>query len=492
MPASSPATRSSSLTIHTVDPDGRIMNTLGGAASSASPPGTPIHEALAHLASRERIEAAIDDLKTGRLHSISWSLVERPGTDDGTRHVQLHISPIRESNHAIHSYVFCITDGSPSERLNRALIEAAVAINAATDELAIFREAARQASSILNAEEVVVAIMPDTGSSLQTVAHTGHSDIRIDELADRLRAFAGSSAMPSCVTARASDTNMEVMAPVRSDSAFGVRTPNAFLVATVPQSSLREFSGDVEHTLATIAWMTRAALEKDQRLRARASSELLASTGNVAARIAQELRSSLLGVASAVQLLRFRASEDPVMERNIGRMMRDIDRLNRMSASLMELGGSEHLELVPADPDDVWDAVIEEHRGRMESRSIVLNRTRANGTARCALDAERLARAFSHVLLNAIENAPEASDLTLVSEQADDGSWTCQLTNAGAPVSEETLQRAFEVLFSTRADGTGIGLALSRRIMDEHNGTIGLESVDTGGVTATFSLPCAE
>lgn len=96
------------------------------------------------------------------------------------------------------------------------------------------------------------------------------------------------------------------------------------------------------------------------------------------------------------------------------------------------------------------------------------------------------------MLLNAIENAPEASDLTLVSEYEDDGSWTCRLTNGGAPLSEETLQRAFEVLFSTRADGTGIGLALSRRIMDEHNGTIELESVETGGVTARFSLPCAE
>lgn len=492
MPASSPTTRSSSLTIHTVDPDGRIMNTLGGAANSVSPPGTPIHEALAHLASRERIEAAVDDLKTGRLHSISWSLVGRPGTDDDARHVQLHISPIRESDHAIHSYVFCVADGSRSERLNRSLIEAAVAINAATDEVAIYREAARQASSVLNADDVVVATTPDTGSPLQVVAHLGHSDVRTEELAERLRTVAGSSAMPHDATARAAGTNVEVIAPVHTDSANGLHTPNAFLVATVPQSSLREFSGDAEHTLATIAWITRAALEKDRRLRARASSELLASTGNVAARIAQELRSSLLGVASAVQLLRFRASEDPVMERNIGRMMRDIDRLNRMSASLMELGGSEQLELVPADPDDVWDAVIEEHRGRMESRSIVLNRTRAIGTARCALDAERLARAFSHVLLNAIENAPEASDLTLVSEYEDDGSWTCRLTNGGAPLSEETLQRAFEVLFSTRADGTGIGLALSRRIMDEHNGTIELESVETGGVTARFSLPCAE
>src|SRR5690606_6071500 len=201
---------------------------------------------------------------------------------------------------------------------------------------------------------------------------------------------------------------------------------------------------------------------------------------------------SLLGVSSAIQLVRFRAREDPVMEKNIGRIMREVERLNRMSTSLQELGGREAVQLAPGDPDAAWETVLEEHQGRLEARSLALRRSRAATSARCAVNEERLARAFSQVLLNAIENAPEASDLTLESETLPDGGWQCRLVNGGPVVPADTLSRAFEIFFSTRSDGSGIGLALCRRIMDEHHGTIDLTSSEPAGTTATFWLPAAE
>ena len=96
---------------------------------------------------------------------------------------------------------------------------------------------------------------------------------------------------------------------------------------------------------------------------------------------------------------------------------------------------------------------------------------------------------FVNVLLNAIDAAPEASDLTLTTTTLANGAWRCELHNGGEPVPPDTLRRAFEIFFSTKPGGTGIGLALCQRIIDEHRGTITLESEPGNGTTAVVMLP---
>jgi signal transduction histidine kinase len=215
------------------------------------------------------------------------------------------------------------------------------------------------------------------------------------------------------------------------------------------------------------------------------------ATGEVAAGVAQELRNPLFAISSAAQLLRFRAREDPVVEKNVGRILREVERLNRMATSLLEYGRPNPLALHPGDPDTVWDAVIEDERGYLEARSLELRRTRAHPHARCAIDAEQLAQVFVNLLVNAADAAPEASDLTLASELLPTGAWRCRLGNGGPPIPADVLPRVFEIFFSTKAGGTGIGLALCQRIVEAHGGTIGIDSTPAAGTTVTVTLPGA-
>src|SRR5690242_9225593 len=80
---------------------------------------------------------------------------------------------------------------------------------------------------------------------------------------------------------------------------------------------------------------------------------------NVAAAIAHELRNPVYGITSAAQLLRYRVSDDPLVERNIGRIMREAERLNALVAALLEYGRPEPVRLSPAVPDDVWVDVLQ-------------------------------------------------------------------------------------------------------------------------------------
>ena len=210
---------------------------------------------------------------------------------------------------------------------------------------------------------------------------------------------------------------------------------------------------------------------------------------HAAAGVARELRGPLTGIASAAQLLRFRMRDDPVVEKNVGRLLRETERLNRLAGSLAEFGRAEPLPLAPGDPELVWDRVVDDLRGELESRSLKLRRTRAHGHPRVRIEPERLSTAFSTLLVNAIEHATDATDLRLDAE-AVAGGWRCRLTSPGATLDDEASARAFELFFSTRPGSSGLGLPLARRILGEHGGTVALERTDEGTV-AVVELPAA-
>lgn len=212
--------------------------------------------------------------------------------------------------------------------------------------------------------------------------------------------------------------------------------------------------------------------------------------GEVAAGIARELRQPLLAISSAAQLLRFRVADDPVVEKNIGRILREVERLNAFSSALLDYASGDAPHLVPADPDALWDDVLRNERGRLESRALLLQRTRAEPAAQCPLDAVQMRRLFVELLENAAEAAPEGTDLTLDSSVTDDGAWHCRLRNAGTEVTPDVLARVFDLFYSSRPGSAGIGLALAQRIAEDHGGSIALES-DAGGTTATLTLPAA-
>lgn len=211
---------------------------------------------------------------------------------------------------------------------------------------------------------------------------------------------------------------------------------------------------------------------------------------DISAGIAQELRSPLFGISSAAQLLRFRVKDDPVVEKNVGRILREVERLNSIVASLLEYGRPTPLHLQPGDPDVVWDGVLEKHRGRLESRALHLDRARSEPPVFCSIDPQQLAEVFLNVLGNAVDAAPEGSRLSLSSSAGADGTWHCRLHNHGPAIPADVLPRVFELFFSTKG-ATGIGLSLARRIVEEHGGSISLGSAPASGTAATIVLPPA-
>jgi len=355
---------------------------------------------------------------------------------------------------------------------------------------------AHQVLRAVPCDAVVLALADEETAALRIVHQVGYGDPDIDgddpaaaaraaRLEERLTPHWLQALASRCVLLHHAERGLELTAPLTS--AEGVVGAMTVLADDIESPQRLE---EAERVLETLAAQTAAAIERAWLVRRVEQKRRLEAIGEVAAGVAHELRNPLFGISSAAQLLRFRTREDPVVEKNVGRILREVERLNRMVTSLLEYGRPNTLRLAPGDPDAVWDEVLDAQRGLLESRAVVMQRQRAEPAASAQrIDPEQLAQVFTNILINAVDAAPEASDLTLVSAALPNGGWRCRLHNGGAAIAPDVLPRVFEIFFSTKQGGTGIGLALCQRIMDEHGGAITIESAPESGTAVTVMLP---
>ena len=510
------------LTIWTCDLDGRITSVNRAWARFAEANGAPrladeqsvtgrsVWDVITDDASREQLERGLALLRSGRAPFVRWEFpCDAP---DEERVFLMQISPVHLDPHDVHAvsgFAFSTVDITPSHRSREALIHTGIALSRTLDLDRVYAEVAQQARRAVRGEAFCLAVADEETAAFRVVHQYGFerelpereatseggsdgstSPALAEAIERRLKPVWLESLANERVVMRHSDHGLELTAPVMSaEGVLGAMTVRADDIES-PQRL-----DEATRLLTTLAAQTAAAIERSWLVRRVEHKRRLEAIGEVAAGVAHELRNPLFGISSAAQLLRFRVADDPVVDKNVGRILREVERLNRMVTALLEYGRHSAAVLVPGDPEAVWDDVLEGERGRLESRGLVLTKERADppggGPPRHHIDAEQLAQVFLNVLVNAVDAAPEGSDLALTYTTLPSGAWRCRLHNGGPAIPPEVLSRVFEIFYSTKPGGTGIGLALCQRIIDEHRGTIVLESAPEAGTAVTITLPAA-
>lgn len=468
--------------------------------------GTSIFDAFADDASRLQIERAMAVLRDTDIPAVRW---EFPcSSPDEERVFLMHISAIR-GEQGVEGYVFSSADISASHQSREALINTGIALSHAIEVEPVYDEVSRQVRRAVRSIGVVIAVADEETASPRIVHRWGYTgEPSTPALQQRL--------LPAWLDALASRHNVlspyalstnDASVPSGNHARANARTNARPLELTVPLSgaegvlgaitlvvTLREGSpqlAEAERDIATIAAQTAVAIERAWLVKRVEHKRRLEALGEVATGIAHELRNPLFGISSAAQLLLFRTQNDPAVEKNVSRILREVNRLSNMVTSLLDFGRPAPIQLQLANPETLWDEVLELEQARLDAHHITLRRILPEHPVNCLLDSAQLKQVYLNILVNAVDAAPPRSVVTLASSVLPNGGWRCRLTNGGAPIPAEVLPHVFEFFYSTKTGGTGIGLALCQRIMDEHGGSIAIESSHEHGTTVTLALPPA-
>jgi signal transduction histidine kinase len=214
-------------------------------------------------------------------------------------------------------------------------------------------------------------------------------------------------------------------------------------------------------------------------------AERLAAIGELAGIIGHDLRNPLQGIRSAVYYLKAHSSDQSKVNRE---MLEEIDgcidRSDKIINDLIEYAQIINLEALPTDPKIlVLNALA---RVKAPPNITVVDET--SDKPILTVDSNRIERVFEGIIKNAYDAMPDGGKLT-VSCRKSFSKAVFDFQDTGSGMDQETLSKMWTPLFTTKAKGMGLGLAICRRIVEAHGGSITAKSARGKGTTITVTLP---
>jgi signal transduction histidine kinase len=232
----------------------------------------------------------------------------------------------------------------------------------------------------------------------------------------------------------------------------------------------------------------RARLEAETKL---LKVQRLAVLGQVTGAVAHELHAPLIAIRETLAALKEIATESGSdLEKPVARMERSIERCERMSSDLLEYTSARELQPTSFGFDQWLGEVLARQR---VSGPVKLSIELRAGNAVASFDPDRIRR----VVIDLVENACQAlSELpsyyerrVVVRTGIAPGMVVLTVADTGPGIAPENLERIFDPLFSTKSFGTGLGLPIVKQIVDQHGGTIRIDSELAHGTRVRISLP---
>jgi two-component system, NtrC family, sensor histidine kinase HydH len=257
-------------------------------------------------------------------------------------------------------------------------------------------------------------------------------------------------------------------------------------VLSLSTSLVRDSRGKVETVVVVTQDLTeKAALEADLHRR-----ERLASMGALASGVAHEVRNPLNAIGVIAQRLEreFEPIRDQEEYRSLLRVVRgEVARVNRIVKGFLSLARPPALRLETADLEEAVERTVAAVEPRAWAKGLRIER-RYGGVGPWRLDQDQFAQAVQNLLNNAVE-ASEKSGIRVSTRRREDGGAEIEIEDTGAGIAPENLERIFDLYFTTKAEGTGLGLSLVQRIIAEHGGRVQVRSTPGAGSCFTLCLP---
>lgn len=272
----------------------------------------------------------------------------------------------------------------------------------------------------------------------------------------------------------------------------------------------RRFSEEDAAMASAIAGVTEVALENAQ-LQAESRAHLaelretqerlvererLAALGEVAAVVAHEVRNPLAVIFNAVGSLRRHAGPAPEAARLLDMVREEADRLNQIVSDLLDFARPVALQRCPTALGPIAEGAVEAALARAQAAqhagAVAVTVDAPPELPLAFVDARHVRQALLNLCLNALEAMPDGGALTVTLRDVPErGRVAVEVRDTGPGVPEAARARLFQPFFTTRSMGTGLGLAVVKRVVEAHDGEVIVRDAPGGGASFTIELPAA-
>ncbi|HMK49049.1 MAG TPA: ATP-binding protein [Thermodesulfovibrionales bacterium] len=247
--------------------------------------------------------------------------------------------------------------------------------------------------------------------------------------------------------------------------------------------------GELTHSFNYMVQKLREERALEEKLR---EAEHLSGIAQLAKGIAHEIRNPLNFINLSIDHIKKKYTpqqdeEKAKFETLIVSIKHEIQRLNKLVGDFLEYGKPLRLSRQDTDLGGLIGEVLELVRAKAEKDGIRISYSDGN-IPRLPVDPELIKTCIFNIILNAFQAMPAGGSLN-VATQTSNGKVSIIVEDTGVGVSKENMQKMFDPFFSTKSTGLGLGLAMTRRVVEEHGGKADFQSTEGVGSVMTISLP---
>ncbi|ACL63961.1 histidine kinase [Anaeromyxobacter dehalogenans 2CP-1] len=226
-------------------------------------------------------------------------------------------------------------------------------------------------------------------------------------------------------------------------------------------------------------------------------AERLAAVGRISAQITHEIRNPLNAIGLNAELLaeEIAALPAPPAEATglVSAISREVDRLNAVTEEYLRFARLPRPQLERHDLNEILGGLLDFLGPELAAARVAVHRALAPGLPGVRCDEGQLRAVFLNLLRNSREAMPGGGTVTVVTRRADSGAAVeAELGDTGGGIPPGDLTRIFEPFYSTKERGTGLGLAFTQQVVEEHGGTIRCESTVGRGTIFTLRFPAVQ
>jgi signal transduction histidine kinase len=221
-----------------------------------------------------------------------------------------------------------------------------------------------------------------------------------------------------------------------------------------------------------------------------------AMVGKMAAGVAHSIRNPLTSVNMRLWSLKRSLALDPSQKEDFTVISEEIRHIDAIVRNYLEFSRPPKLKIQAVSPSDVVDNTLMLLHYRLESYGVAVKLLREQRLPEVQADPDQLKEALVNLLVNACEMMPEGGAITIqegvVKTSALSHAVVLRVSDTGPGIPASLQEKVFKPFFSTKEEGTGLGLSIASRIIQDHGGSLELESREGAGTTFIITLPYEE